>query len=146
MTKFELVIEGPLSFTELREVMNIIDWHIAESLAERYIHYPPFPPIFFEQPWLGDQRDYSFVQIESARSGSLILTLAVSGAVIWSLNAVARGVRRSRLANELSRSAELGANVLADHLKELNDKLEDWSNANQRMRERKTKATLKRLE
>ncbi len=101
---------------------------------------------FFEDDWPTDVRDFSFVEIESARSGSIILTLALGGVAVWGLAAFALGLRRSRLGRELSRLGENAGNILADGLGSVNDRLEDWSEINQRLRNRQTKVTLKRIE
>lgn len=149
MAKFELTIENSsaLSFIELREIVAIIDDHIAQELRYTYRrHYGPFPPFFFEDDWPTDVRDFSFVEIESARSGSIILTLALGGVAVWGLTAVALGLRRSRLGRELSRLGENAGNILADGLGSVNDRLEDWSEVNQRLRKKQTKVTLKRIE
>jgi len=149
MAKFELIIEnqGTLSFVELREIVAILDDHIAQDLRYSYgRRFGPFPPFFFEDEWPGDQHDFSFVEIESARAGSIVLTLALGGVAVWGLSAVALGLRRSRLGRELARLGENAGNILSDGLHLVNDRLEDWSDANQRLRDRKTKVTLRRIE
>ncbi len=145
MAKFELFIENSsaLSFIELREIVSIIDDHIAQEL--RYTYGSPYGP-FLPDDWPADVRDFSFVEIESTRSGSIILTLAIGGVTVWGLAAFALGLRRSRLGRELSRLGENAGNILADGLGSVNDRLEDWSEVNQRLRNRQTKVTLKRIE
>lgn len=129
-----------LSFVELREIVAIIDDHINQEL--RYTHwrrYGPFPYYFLEDEWAADQLDFSFVEIESARSGSIILTIAVGGVAVWGLGSVALGIRG------LSRLGENAGTILADGLHVINERLEDWTEANKRLRDRKTKVQIKRL-
>lgn len=140
MRRFELRIEtgGPLSIIELNEIIEIIDDHITQA----FDHYDRYFPPYRRRRNLADGVDFSFVGIESARTGSIIVTIAVGGSVVWGLAAIAKGVKRSRLGDELTRLGEHSGNILADGLGTVNARLEDWSKANRQLRERNTKATL----
>jgi hypothetical protein len=145
MARFELVIENsrPLSFMELREIVAILDNHIAEEISHRYWPYPSFSDLDI---WFPERRDFSFIEIESVRPGSIILTVIV-GAAVWGLAAMGSGARRSRLGRELERFGEIVGNALAEkfNIEEVNSMLEDWSKTNRQLREKEVKAALKQL-
>jgi hypothetical protein len=145
VAKFELTIEseGALSFMELREVIAIIDDQIAEELRYRHRRrYSPYSP-FWEFEWLESQPEFSFVEIEAVRAGSIILTISLGAVAVWAIGSVALGMRRSRLGRELARFGENTGNIVSDGLDVINERLEDWSEANKRLRERKTIAKLR---
>lgn len=70
MRRFELRIEtgGPLSIIELNEIIEIIDDHITQA----FDHYDRYFPPYRRRRNLADGVDFSFVGIESARTGSII--------------------------------------------------------------------------
>lgn len=146
MQRFELVIEAEqaLSFIELREIVSIIDDHILEEISEGFFLRPPrYPDYAYES--FASPSEFSFVQIEFARSGSIVLGIVLGGIAVWGWRALALGARRSRLGRELSRFGENAGNVVANGLAVINDRLEDWSNNNERIRDRKTKVRLRKI-
>lgn len=156
--KFELYIEhtGGLSWLELREVVAILDEFILEFadpfIAEDifYSRYrqgrrPRFSSRAYEFGYAGQLEDFTFVEVEEIRGGSIVL-IVTAGAATFTLGAIAAGLRRSRLPRELSRLGENTGNILAEGLSSVNSRLEEWSETNMRLRDRKTKVKLKKLD
>lgn len=151
MARFEIVIQNnqPLSFLELREIVAIIDDHIADEAGlyrrsgRRKRPYYLYDEFDVWGPAVED--DFSFVEIEAVRPGSIILTIVTSLSGVWGLGAVALGLRRSRLGSQLTKFGENAGNILSNGLAIVNERLEDWSQVNERLRERATKVRVEEI-
>lgn len=145
MAKFELTIEHgrALSSLELREIIEIIDLSILGAARFPATPYPWLYP--YETPDSAARLPFSFVEIESVRQGSIILIIATAS-VSFALGAIGLGIRRSLLGSELVRLGENVGDILSVGVEELNKRLEGWSETNLKLRDRKTRVRLRKLE
>ena len=150
-SRFELVIteREDVSWTELREIIQIIDDEIIE--VQGWF-------LFNEYRWMrgGYQRQYgsmvdafevlkntSFVTVSAIRPGSIILSISIGAFVGFPIWALAMGVRESRLGEQLRQLGEHSGNILADQCEKLNKKLENYSKRSSALRNKKIGVKIK---
>jgi hypothetical protein len=149
MARFELVIENEqaLSFLELKEIISIVDGYVIDHVTplyfDDYLHFGRWD-VRGRRINAVEAPEISFLEIESVRPGSIILTV-LGGAAAFGLGAIAVGVRRSRLGAELTRFGENVGEILGEGVSRINDALEDWSDKNLKLRDRKTKASFRQI-
>jgi hypothetical protein len=108
---------------DIDEVLGSIDRIIEVEFFLPYLDFPPF-----RYPYLAlDASEFSYVGIKSFDSGSLLLTVFISGSVAtYVATRFKRGVNKSLLADQIERSGRLTGDFLARALSKVNDWAEQY--------------------
>lgn len=160
--RFELRVQHDqyLAWNELQEIIEVIDAFIKDeafyyfdtrygSVERRYYsrplsaRYGPWAYTAPEQVATQALEQTSFVSIEGVSQGSAIFWLIIGGIVSYPAWALGVGMKRSRIGREFERLGKAAGDLIADNLEPLNDRLEEWSEENQRLRGKETTPTLK---